>query len=45
MDIIELCQSKGIDSSELEMHRHMAEINWKVLKESMVKEGDLTNNK
>ena len=45
MNMIEICQSKGIDSSELEMHRHIAEMNWKASEESMAKEGDRKNNK
>jgi hypothetical protein len=45
MNMIEICQSKGIDSSELEMHRHIAEISWKASEESMAKEGDRKNNK
>jgi hypothetical protein len=45
MNMIELCQSKGIDSSELEIHRHIAEMNWKARKESIVNEGDQENNK
>lgn len=45
MNLIEFCQSKGIDSSEMEMHRHIAEMNWKAIKESMAKEGDWKNNK
>ena len=40
MNMIELCQSKGIDSSELEIHRHIAEMNWKARKESIVNKGD-----
>jgi hypothetical protein len=33
MNLLEQCKSEGIDSAELEMHRHVGEMNYKARKE------------
>jgi hypothetical protein len=33
MSLLEQCKSEGIDSAEMEMHRHVGEMNYKARKE------------
>ena len=38
LSLIENCMSKGFDKAEIEVHKHIAEMNWKTRKQEMVRD-------
>jgi hypothetical protein len=38
LSVIENCRAKGIDGTEIEMHRQIAEMKWKASKEAMMRD-------
>lgn len=47
MNLLEQCKSEGIDSAELEMHRHVGEMNYKSRKEkeALSKDNEISDHK
>jgi hypothetical protein len=37
LSLIEICMTKGFDEAEIEVHKHIAEMDWKTRKEEMMR--------